>query len=212
MRIYLANHSSPEFHHLATKYPGRLGWLLTPEGFRTCKPRPWIPMAFDNGAWSAYQNKTEWSERSWFEMLDRIEAQKITPEWVLAPDCVGNKLETLKMFFAYRHHIESRGWKICYAVQDGNLPSEIPCTIDALFIGGSLAWKWKTLSMWCNAFPDLPIHVGRVNRMGKIRSCFREGVASVDGTGWFRRPTAEWFGDLDGFFSGIKDRQIELYE
>lgn len=211
MRMYLANHSSPEFHHLADKYPGKLGWLLTPKDFvrGSVDKKDWVPMAFDNGAFSAYQNNTDWDEKGWLKMLDKIEKLKIEPEWVLVPDCVGDKSETLKMFYAYRHYIEAKGFKTAYAVQDGCLPQDVPSTCSVVFVGGSLRWKWKTLEMWTTCFPR--VHCGRVNRIGKLRSSLRLGVESVDGTGWFRRPKNEWFGDLDGFFSGEIDKQLELF-
>ena len=203
MRIYLANHSSPTLHYLAGRYLGRIGWLLTPDGFKSCKPRPWIPMAFDNGAFSAYQNKTEWNEEAWLEMLKEIDRLNIEPEWVLAPDCVGDKDETLKMFYIYRYHLSSRNFKTFFAVQDGCLPQDVPTTAHGIFVGGTLAWKWKTLSMWCKAFKR--VHVGRVNRPNRLIQCYKEKVESVDGTGWFRRPPLEWQDELETFFNKHSD-------
>lgn len=194
MRIYLANHSSPTLHYLAGKYPGRIGWLLTPDSYKGCKLRSWIPVAYDNGAFSAYKNNTEWNEESWIEMMRNIKGE---PEWILAPDVVGNKDETLKTFYSLRYHIK-REWPTAFAVQDGMVPQDIPCTVDVIFIGGTLEWKWKTLDMWCNAFPR--IHVGRVNRPGRLRQCYEAGVESVDGTGWFRRSPVEWQNELETFF------------
>ena len=204
MRIYLANHSSPTLHYLAGRYPGRIGWLLTPDGFKSCKPRPWIPMAFDNGAFSAYQNKTEFDERAWINMIEKMAKEKINPEWVLIPDKVGDKVGTLAMFLKYRMYVSKHGWPVAFAVQDGMVPQDVPCTVDVIFVGGTLAWKWKTLSMWCKAFKR--VHVGRVNRPNRLIQCYKEKVESVDGTGWFRRPPLEWQDELETFFNKHPDR------
>ena len=134
MRIYLSNHSSPELHYLAGKF-GRIGWLLTPEGFKVCKPRHWVPMAFDNGAWSAYQNGTEFDEQAWINMVENIAKEKINPEWVLIPDKVGDKVGTLAMFFKYRMYVSKHDWPVAFAVQDFMVPQDVPDSVDAIFVG-----------------------------------------------------------------------------
>lgn len=206
MRIYLSNHSSPELHYLAGKF-GRIGWLLTPEGLKSCKPRYWLPLAFDNGAWSAYQNKTEWEEKPWFEMLDRIRKDRLQAEWVLAPDSVGDKEDTLRKYHAYSGYMH--GFKIAYALQDGMLPGkDIPCTSDVLFLGGTDDFKWKTLPLWRMAYPDKILHVGRVNSLEKLIICEQNGVDSIDGTHWFRFKKSDvWRDELEYFLSGEYKRQ-----
>ncbi len=210
MRIYLSNHSSPELHYLAGKF-GRIGWLLTPEGFKACKPRHWIPLAFDNGAFSAYQNGTEFDEQAWINMVENIAKEKINPEWVLIPDKVGDKMGTLAMFFKYRMYVSKHDWPVAIAVQDGMVASDIPCTVDAIFVGGTDSFKWKSLPMWRQAFPDKILHVGRVNSLEKLVVCEKNEVDSVDGTYWFRFKKADvWCSELEYFFTGEHKRQTEM--
>ena len=104
MRIYLANHSGAEFHYLNGKYD-RMGWLLGPVSFKTTKLRPFVKIAFDNDAFGAWQNKDEWDEKAWLEMIEGIRRQKLQPEWILVPDVVGDKDATLRKFLAYRYHL-----------------------------------------------------------------------------------------------------------
>ena len=209
MRVYLANHSSLELGYLQGKY-GQIGWLLSPQSYGVTKQRAFMPMAFDNDAYSAYQNKTEWDEGAWYAMLDRMEKDKVNPEWVLVPDVVGDKKSTLANFFLYREAISRRGWPVAMAVQDFMVPQDIPCTVDVIFVGGTTSWKWKSLPMWAQAFSR--VHCGRVNSLEKLETCRRWGVESVDGTYWFRfRKPEEYLQDLESFFKNEPTPQLELF-
>lgn len=210
MRVYLANHNSMDIGYLAGRYHGRVGWLLTPEGLKGRKPRSWMPIALDNGAWSCYLSGEEWHEEPWLEMLDTVEALGITPDFVVAPDKVGCEETTLAMFYAYRHYITqpSRRWKVAFAIQDGMKVRDVP-SADFYFIGGTFKYKWTNLEFFVEQL-DAPVHVARVNTPSKLRRCKKAGVASVDGTGWFRRPPEEWIGDLSDFFENKQVPQMEL--
>ena len=215
MRIYLANHSSLELGYLQGKY-GQIGWLLSPQSYGVTKQRDFMPMAFDNDAYSAYQNQTEWNESAWYAMLDKMEKDKVKPEWVLVPDVVGDKRRTLENFFVYREAISRRGWPVCFALQDGMVPQDIPCTVDTVFVGGTTKWKWSTLPMWCQAFPR--VHVGRVNSLEKLEVCRRlqdefGSLESIDGTYWFRfRKPEEYLKDFESFFKNEPKPQLELFK
>ena len=212
MRIYLANHSSLELGYLQGKY-GQIGWLLSPQSYGVTKQRDFMPMAFDNDAYSAYQNQTEWNESAWYSMLDKMEkeipADRV--EWVLVPDVVGDMRATLANFFLYREAISRRGWPVAMAVQDGMVPQDVPCTVDVIFVGGTTSWKWKSLPMWVGAFSR--VHVGRVNSLQKLEISRRLGVESVDGTYWFRfRKPEEYLKDLESFFKNEPKPQLELFD
>ena len=213
MRIYLANNSAPEFHYLAGKY-GQVGWLLGPESINHTKyiGRHWIPLAFDNDAYSVKEGE-QWDEAKWLSMLDKIEAEQLQPEWVLVPDVLGDKRRTLENFFVYRTHIVKPGreWPVAFAVQDGMIPQDVPCTADIIFVGGTTTWKWRTLPMWTECFSR--VHVGRVNSPERLQTCQRLGVESVDGTHWFRfRKPEEWCGMFADFFEGVPSPQLDMFE
>ena len=199
MIIYLGNHSSLEFGYLQGKY-GNMGWLLSPKSLPKTKLRSFIPVAFDNDAYSVKEGEA-WNEEAWLKMLDKMEKDKVKPAWVLVPDVVGDKRRTLANFFCYRTHISKRDWSVALAVQEGMKPQDIPCTVDVIFVGGkSSKWKFESLPMWTQAFPR--VHVGRVNSLEKLKLCKELGVESVDGTHWFRfRKPEEYLQDFISFFS-----------
>ena len=202
MIIYLGNHSSLEFGYLQGKY-GNMGWLLSPKSLPKTKLRSFIPVAFDNDAYSVKEGE-EWNEEAWYSMLDKLEG-KVSPEFVLLPDVVGDKRRTLENFFVYREAVSRRGWPVAMAVQDGMVPQDVPCTVDVIFVGGTTSWKWKSLPMWTQAFPR--VHCGRVNSLEKLKLCKELGVESVDGTPWFRfRKPEEYLQDFINFF---EDQKIE---
>ena len=201
MIIYLGNHSSLEFGYLQGKY-GNMGWLLSPKSLPKTKLRNFIPVAFDNDAYSVKEGE-EWNEEAWYSMLSKMEKDKVTPEFVLIPDVVGDKRRTLENFFVYREAVSRRGWPVAMAVQDGMVPQDVPCTVDVIFVGGTTSWKWKSLPMWTQAFPR--VHCGRVNSLEKLKLCKELGVESVDGTHWFRfRKPEEYLQDFINFFEDQK--------
>ena len=205
MIIYLGNHSSLEFGYLQGKY-GNMGWLLSPKSLPKTKLRSFIPVAFDNDAYSVKEGE-QWDEDAWLKMLDKMEKDKVKPAWVLVPDVVGDKGRTLANFFCYRTHISKRDWSVALAVQEGMKPQDIPCTVDVIFVGGkSSIWKFESLPMWTQAFPR--VHVGRVNSLEKLQLCKELGVESVDGTHWFRfRKPEEYLQDFISFFEDQKNEQ-----
>ena len=203
MIIYLGNHSSLEFGYLQGKY-GNMGWLLSPKSLPKTKLRSFIPVAFDNDAYSVKEGEA-WNEEAWYSMLDKLEERKVSPEFVLLPDVVGDKRRTLENFFVYREAVSRRGWPVAISVCEGMKPQDIPCTADVIFVGGkSLKYKFDSLPMWCQAFPR--VHCGRVNSLKLLHYCYEHGVESVDGTHWFRfRKPEEYLQDFISFFEDQKN-------
>ena len=86
-----ASHSSPTFHYLCGKHPGKFGWLFGPAGAKKCKLRPWVSFALDNDAFGAWVNKTPWDSDAWIAMLNFIRMTGYDPRWVLVPDVVADR-------------------------------------------------------------------------------------------------------------------------
>jgi hypothetical protein len=184
MMVMPANHSSPLVHYLAGAKPGRIGWLVGPSSLPKTKLRAWMPFACDNDAFSAWTNQTPWDEEAWLAMLRRVQSLHVNPLWVLVPDVVANKEQTLVLWDKYAPVAAAYKWPLAFALQDGMSPGDVPSDADLVFVGGTTEWKWRSLPMWCDHFPR--VHVGRVNELDKLWVCQRLGVESVDGTGWFR--------------------------
>jgi hypothetical protein len=73
------------------------------------------------------------------------------------------------------------------AVQDGIEPEAVEEHVGpgcGIFLGGSTAWKWSSLSRWAAMARvyRCHLHVGRVNSERGIRACRGHGVTSADGT------------------------------
>ena len=180
-----ANNSSSIVHYWAGRFPGRLGWLTGPSGLHKTKLRSWMPFALDNDAFASWTKGTPWREDSWLSMLDTLKHDSpFSPRWVLVPDVVADRDETLRKWDKYAPIAEQFGWPLAFAVQDGMTPADVPSSECIIFVGGTTKWKWESLSEWCSL--GRRVHVGRVNEVSKLVLCESLNVESVDGTGWLR--------------------------
>jgi len=199
------------FGYLCGQYPGLVGNLWSPG--RGVTVWPFTPYALDNGAWVSFANQLEWSESRWRNLIDEVERKPFRPLWALVPDVVTDRERTIENWHRYAPVVQRAGISAAFAVQDGMSLEDIPYNADVIFVGGSTAWKWRTLESWCAAFPR--VHVGRVNSYQKLIRCWEAGAESTDGTGWFRGRHRQ----LDGLIefldvvSGRKhyDRQGQLF-
>jgi len=189
MRVMPTNNTGAKVREMAAAYPHLLGHLMGPGGWRT----PFLPYALDNGAFPAWKNGAEWSPVAFYELCDQARAHEAAtgdaPLWVVVPDVVGDKAETIKRWHAYAPDLRSRypGWPLAFAVQDGMHEGDVPKGYEApevIFVGGTTEWKWRTASLWGYTFPR--VHIGRVNSYSLLWRAYRAGAESCDGTGWFR--------------------------
>lgn len=181
MIVMPANNSKIEVGYLAGKYPGRVGWLLGPNGWRS--PKPWLPYAIDNGRFIATTQGKEWDEAAFRKILDAA-GETVAPLWVVVPDVVGDRDGTLREWDAWAPLLVACGFRLAMAVQDGMSPSDVPKEAAVVFVGGTTTWKRRTLWRWCDEFPR--VHVGRINTEKWLWVCHEAGAESCDGTGWFR--------------------------
>lgn len=184
MIVMPANHSSPVIHYLAGKHPGKLGWLVGPTAASKTKLREWMPYALDNDAFSAWTKQKEWDVGAWRSLLQWAEESGLIPRWALVPDVVADKEGTLKKWDRHAWEVDSYGFDLAFAVQDGMTSEDVPEEAKVVFVGGSTEWKWATVERWTKDFPR--VHVGRVNTIPRLDLCVRYKAESVDGTGWFR--------------------------
>lgn len=143
------------------------------------------PWAGDNAAFSNFDAE------AFIAMLERLRGFR----WCLfvaAPDVVGNAKQTLAKFLRWALVIRAFGFPVALVAQDGLTVEDVPwIEIDALFIGGTTAWKLgrdaevlataaKRNRKW--------LHMGRVNTSRRIRYAERIGCDSIDGTTFSRWP------------------------
>lgn len=182
MIVMPANNSGMLVGYLAGTYPGKIGWLLSADGWR--EPHDWLPYALDNGAFPAYAKGIEWKEGPFYSLLERTIGRTHKPRWVAVPDVVTNREATLLSWFAHCARVAAYRIPLAFVVQDGMTPDDVPANADVVFVGGSTDWKWRTLRTWTDNFQR--VHVGRVNGERGLWLCHDAGVESCDGTGWMR--------------------------
>lgn len=196
MIVMPANNGGLVVGWLAGRFPGRIGHLYSPGGL--ARTHAWLPFALDNGAFSAWINKTAWDEAAFLGMLDRVAAGPHQPLWVLVPDVVADRDGTLRMWDKWCARLANYRWPLAFAVQDGMQSDDVPQEAAVVFVGGSTEWKRATMHGWCADFPR--VHVGRINTERWLWECHEAGAESCDGTGWLRGDQAQ----LQGLISYLE--------
>ena len=173
-----ANNSSGIVHFYAGRYPGKIGWLLSPFSWKN--PPSYLPYAIDNGAF------TRWEPENFMKAL-RKSTRFHRPLWIIVPDVVGDAEATLRKWHFWSRRVAPFA-PLAFAAQDGMEPSDVPPEAFCVFIGGSTKFKgqaerFKGVSPW--------LHVGRVNGASRVRWAEMIGADSIDGTGFFQGATAD---------------------
>jgi hypothetical protein len=193
--------SSGWFWHSLARETGKLGHLYSPGAERG--PWPWLPYAFDNGAFSCWNpkkntfNHDKWAtmEIQWRNLLLWGQCNTQKPLWALVPDVPGQSKATLERWDQYHPEITKARFPLALAVQDGMTYQDVKALTtqpEVIFVGGSTDWKWETIEAWTKHFPR--VHVGRCNSPQKLDWLEKIGVESCDGTGWNRGDKAQTSG------------------
>lgn len=192
MRVMLSNNCG-WFTHCLARETGTIGHLYSPTGQRG--PWPWLPYAFDNGAFSCWDQKSnsfnnqKWIEilPEWHRLLEWGQKKKQKPLWAIVPDVPGNSSETLSRWSCYVGFVIEKKIPTALAVQDGMTVEDVETLVpvpDVIAVGGSTDFKWGTVEEWARRFSR--VHVLRVNQPAKLDYLKKLGVESCDGTGWVR--------------------------
>lgn len=192
MIVMPANNTCWLVFWLSGRY-GNVGHLYSPS--RRTRPNPCLPYLLDNGAFTAWDNKTEWDAEEFILHVEYYAFKSLRPIGVVVPDVVADGEATLRQWPAWANLLrEKYHLKVYLAVQNGMTPEMVRALEiqpDGIFVGGTTEWKWETVKEWCECFPEIPVHVGRVNSPEKLLICHAAGVSSCDGTGWFRGRVAQ---------------------
>lgn len=199
MKVMVANNSGAEARRLARAFPGRVGHLYGPGGWRG--PFPEFPYALDNGAFPAWTAGRELDADAFRGLCAKAAAASVAPDWVAVPDVVCDRARTLAAWRQWSPELREFGWPLAFVVQDGMTPSDVPRDAAVVFVGGSTRWKRETARLWCEHFPR--VHVGRVNTERWLWRYHRAGAESCDGSGWFRGDRSQ----LDGLWYFLADTE-----
>lgn len=210
MIVMPANSNKLIVGYCAGRYPGMVGHLYGPGGFRG--PYPFLPFGIDNGRYPCWSSGREWDERAFVGLLDRVISCGQKPLWLVVPDVVADREGTLREWDVWAARLESYGWPLAMAVQDGMTPDDVPQEAHTVFVGGSSDWKKATLHTWTEECEN--VHVGRINSPKWLWECWRAGAKSCDGTGWFRGDKTQTAGLLAYFerrAKGLEEPQGHLF-
>lgn len=142
--------------------------------------------ALDNGAWGAFNSGKPWDVWGFVRACISVGAGA---DWLVLPDVVGDAPATFQRASEWYPLVKAAtaGTRPLLALQDGMTPEMVAPWVRrgcGLFLGGSTAWKLKTLPMWGDWASrwGCYYHVGRVNSARRIRYCRDVGADSFDGT------------------------------
>jgi len=189
--IVMPSNSSGWFWHSLARETGRLGHLFSPGGQRG--PWPWFPYALDNGAFAAWEQKTNTineatlaaTRAEWQRLVMWSQSCGTRPLWAIVPDVPGDAARTFADWERYAADLTRCPRAL--AVQDGMTPASVRALAiqpDVIAVGGSTEWKWATVAEWAREFPR--VHLLRCNVPSKLYELEEMGVESCDGTGWAR--------------------------
>jgi len=195
MMIMPSNNVGPIAKKLYKNYPDKTALMMN-------HTRWWNPehqYALDNGAFKKFE------EKLFFDVLEKTKRCH-PPLFIVCPDVVGCHDRTFALWYYYYPKLKRYGYPIAFVAQDGCEPELVPDAADWIFVGGSPETAWKSINIH-KYIGDRPVHVGRVNSIGFVEYCESIGVASIDGTGWFRARDKKFY-DLMEWFEGNKQLQL----
>ncbi len=145
---------------------------------------PPLAWALDNGAWGAFKAGRAFDGEAFRRVLDRWADGA---DFIVLPDIVAGGMASLELSLSWLDEVAATARLPLLPVQDGMTVADIEPRVGprvGLFVGGSTAWKWQTLTAWGElaARAGCRLHVGRVNSQAAIRACIGAGATSADGT------------------------------
>jgi hypothetical protein len=159
---------------------GQLGMIATPAAGNRVEPGvAWIA---DN---SAYTGRYPGDER-YLAWLAARSVHYGQCGFATAPDVPGDAAATWARSRPVLPRIRALGYPAALVAQDGLEHLDVDwTTFDALFLGGTTAWKLGPAAAGLAAHTrtlGLHVHMGRVNSLRRLRYAASIGCRSVDGT------------------------------
>ena len=188
MIVMPSNNTGSEVRALHERHPGRLAMLVSPGGWRA----PYGEFAIDNGRFAVWARGKQWSEQDFLSLIERAMEYRHLLRWIVVPDVVEDCEATHREWDAWEPRLRQYGVPLAFAVQDGEKAENVPDGAEVIFVGGTTAWKRRTMYGWCRFFPR--VHIARINTERWLWNCDRCGAESCDGTGWTRGDKVQWSG------------------
>ena len=166
--------------------------------------------ALDNGAYLDYIKEKPFDDDRYIRFLHRYISGS---DWVVLPDVVCNKSETLEKSYKYIDIIREirADVKMLIVWQDGMTQEDIRPFLSmgiGVFVGGStegklsnvnwIAEECRRYNVWC--------HVGRINTLIRLEKMYNAGVNSFDGSSLVR-----FLPSLELLACRIKSERLQLH-
>ena len=142
----------------------------------------------DNGAFEAWRRGLPWSEKRFYDLLEKTYLCGLSADFVVAPDIVAGGVDSLR--FSETWFKRLRPAKIALAVQDGMTIKSLLGVhgYSVIFVGGTEDWKWNTAKQWVDYAHTTgkKCHIGRCGKLEKLKFAKEIGADSVDSTSFVR--------------------------
>lgn len=162
------------------------GRLYTPRSRNAITPsEPW---ALDNGAFAGFD------AASFTRYVEHVADRRGWSgcRFVALPDVVADWAATIRLSLGWIARVRQLGAPVAIVAQDGVTVGGYPWhLVDAVFLGGSTAWKLGPVAADLSAYGRALgkwVHMGRVNTRQRLRYAGELGCHSVDGTLFSRWP------------------------
>lgn len=166
--------------------------MVTPEMGNRLPPHGYF--AIDNGCFAHPDTFSMEKYERYVTRLLATDAHRCL--FVTAPDVPFDADGTVARFEQYGARTKALGAPVAFITQDGMGVEDVPWSdIDALFVGGSTAWKTGYESgALLNRARERGVwtHMGRVNSYSRYRAAETMGCDSADGTFLAFGPDANW--------------------
>ena len=159
-----------------------------------------IPVALDNGAYSAWLKGYGFDEYLFLKTLSECMNKNLNLNFIVCPDIVAGGIKSLE--FSEMWRLRLSGHKLYLAVQDGMDVLDVSGLekhYSGIFVGGSMEWKKRTGYEWVKFAHDnnIPCHIGRCGTMQNLQWAKAIGADSVDSTSFTRNDTFEIVEDYE---------------
>lgn len=158
-----------------------LGVMFQP-GMGNAIPFKFVKWAADNGC---FAKGADFDGGDWLEWLAGLRRHRGTCLFAVAPDVLGDHEATWERSAPFLSTIRQLGFRAALVAQDGFEDYPRWDGYDALFIGGSTAWKLSEGAYVAAQQARLKgkwVHMGRVNSLRRLTAAHISAFDSVDGT------------------------------
>lgn len=159
------------------------GIMFQPGMGNDAKALQFWTFAADNGCFAQGER---FDAGDWLEWLASLRRYRERCLFAVAPDVVGDAQATLERSSPYLPTIRQLGYPAAFVTQDGCTSALVPWdACDAIFVGGSDAWKLSEPSYALVREARLRgkhAHMGRVNSLRRLQACAVSLFDSADGT------------------------------